>query len=75
MDNVLTLSQPTLRRLIWEARQAVGNHSYLGLALAIGASEKSLYKWDSGTSKPDGDHLYRLLVVAGWVKVHQEGHP
>jgi hypothetical protein len=53
-----------LRRLI----AATGYHDYASLGAAIGASEKSIYKWMNGTSQPAAHHLYRLLVLAGWVQ-------
>ena len=37
--------------------------SILDLAIEIKASEKSIYKWMNGTSRPNCEHLLALLVL------------
>jgi hypothetical protein len=42
------------------------NNNYCLLADTIDASSKSIYKWMSGTSVPDGAHLIRIMDLAGY---------
>ena len=36
----------------------------LDIAIRINASEKSIYKWMNGTSRPNCEHLLALLALA-----------
>lgn len=45
--------------------------SVLDIAVRIDASEKSIYKWMNGTSKPNCEHLLALLALAE--EPHQQG--
>ena len=38
--------------------------SILDIAIEIHASEKSIYKWMNGTSRPNCEHLLALLALA-----------
>lgn len=38
--------------------------SVLDIAIEIDASEKSIYKWMNGTSRPNCEHLLALLALA-----------
>lgn len=49
---------PLIRSLIRQTGMDV-----LTLSTYIGASEKSIYKWMNGTSKPSFDYTYALLKL------------
>jgi hypothetical protein len=66
MDS-LVLSEPVLRALINQAANRCGEGTFDDLAETISASTQSIYKWYAGTSMPDGAHLFKMLVLAGWV--------
>lgn len=36
---------------------------YISLGVAIDASDKSIYKWMSGKSQPDSEHLLKLIAL------------
>lgn len=37
---------------------------YVSLGIEINASEKSIYKWLNGTSRPNCSHLLSLIALA-----------
>jgi hypothetical protein len=68
MISDIKLSQPVLRMLITAAANKCSpDGSYVSLGVYIDASEKSIYKWANGTSKPDCDHIFAMLAIAGWL--------
>jgi DNA-binding transcriptional regulator YiaG len=53
------------------------NRKRLGLSatdfgLLVGASGKSIYAWEAGTSKPHGEHLKAVAALRGIGKLEVE---
>ena len=52
-------SSRDIRKLVYDTGLSI-----LDLAIEINASEKSIYKWMNGTSRPNCSHLLALLNLA-----------
>lgn len=54
-----------VRQLTKKAQFKAG--SVMDLSAAIGASEKSIYKWMNGTSMPKAEYLLKMLDMMGYL--------
>jgi hypothetical protein len=59
----MEIDKTFIRKLVYASKQEVRD-----LAVSIGASDKSIYKWMDGISLPDAVHLFRLMKMANMIR-------